>query len=179
MGQEPSPDRDAFIHRHHDCDELWIHLTVAHEGNITAVKISKLQPGMTVWNVQRRQMGNTTLRDTAVFSILVKEIDPEGRYVIASWNYNQPERFYSGEVSKWRAKKPITVAMAFGSSRLANREELKLINAQKEIDACQPVGENCDRHRSTRYATLKVDNGRLKIKFCNECRREQGLKPLY
>jgi hypothetical protein len=141
------------------------------------MKISQLQPGMQVWNVLRRQMGNTTLRDTAVFSILVKEVDPEGRYVVASWNHNQPEKFYRGEVSKWRAKKPITVAMGFGSSRLANREELKLIKAQAEIDACQPTGENCDTHPTTRYANIKVDGG-LKIKFCNDCRRAQGLKPL-
>jgi hypothetical protein len=141
------------------------------------MKISQLQPGQRVWNVERRGLGNTTLRDTAVFSIIVKEVDPEGKFVIASWNSNPPQRFRSNSVSKWRKDKPITVAVGFGASRLANREELKLIKAQKEIDAVQPEGDSCEKHRSTRYRLIKVDGGAT-IKCCNDCRKEQGFKPL-
>lgn len=141
------------------------------------MKISQLQPGQQVWNVERRGLGNTTLRDTAVFSILVKEVDPEGKFVIASWNGNAYQKYYGGGVSNWRKEKPITVAVGFGASRLANREELKLIKAQKAIDAVQPPGDNCEKHCTIRYHLIKVDGGAT-IKCCNECRREQGLKTL-
>ena len=39
------------------------------------MKIEQLQPGMTVYNVQRRPMGNTTLKTTGVFSVYIKEVD--------------------------------------------------------------------------------------------------------
>lgn len=139
------------------------------------MKIEQLEPGMRVWNVMRRQMGNTTLRDTAVFSILVKEVDPDKRWALASWNGNTAERFYSRDISKWRKNKPVTIENGFGASRLANREELKLIREQGKIDACQP-GERCEKHRRD-YSRLKASGG-LTVKYCNECRREQGLKPL-
>jgi len=140
------------------------------------MRIDQLQPGQRVYNVIRRRMGNTTLRDTAVFSIVVKEIDPAGRWVLASWNSNPPEKFHATQVSKWKKDKPVTVAIGFGASRLATREELKLIKAQKEIDAVQPEGDNCGTH-FTRYRTLKVDGG-LTIKYCNVCRQEQGFKEI-
>jgi|SRR5271157_6370252 len=138
------------------------------------MKISQLSVGQVVYNVQRRKMGNTTISDTCVFSILVKEIDPAGQYVIASWNCNPPERFYARSVSKWRKEKPMMVKSGFGSQRLANRAEIKLMKEQAKIDACQPQGitvmgvpDCCPDHKIP-YTRKKIDGG-LTIKVCEPC----------
>jgi hypothetical protein len=88
------------------------------------VKIEKLQPGQVVYSVERRNMGNTATKTTSVFSVRIVEIDPDKRWVLASWNGNPPSKFYGRSVSKWREKKPVMVTSGFGR-RLATREEIK------------------------------------------------------
>ena len=91
------------------------------------MKIEKLQPGMVVYDIQRRGMGNTTMKTTSVFSVYIREVCASGRRVLASWNGNPPSWFYGRAVSKWREKKPVLIHSISGSSRLATREELKQI----------------------------------------------------
>ena len=101
------------------------------------MKIEKLQPGQVVYSVERRKMGNTTLSTISVFNVCVKEIDPEKRWVLASWNGNPPQKFYLKSVSRWRATKPVLVS-SFGGmrQRLATREEIKALKAE-ESPKCQ------------------------------------------
>jgi len=68
--------------------------------------ISRIKPGQVLYTVTRQQMGNTTIRRGVLHSVVVKEVDPEGQYVIASWNSNVPRKFYEREVAKWKVKKP-------------------------------------------------------------------------
>jgi len=35
-----------------------------------------------------------------------KEVDPEGQWIIASWNCNKPERMTQHRVKKFKVKKP-------------------------------------------------------------------------
>lgn len=80
-----------------------------------------------VYDVQRQRMGNTSMRTTSVFRVHIREIDPEGNWVVASWNGNAYRKFYKGSVAKWKENKPILIRSSFGSHRVATREELKAI----------------------------------------------------
>jgi hypothetical protein len=142
------------------------------------MKISQLQVGQVVFNVMRRKMGNTTISDTCVFRILVKEIDPEGRWVRASWNCNPPEKFY--ERSEWRKEKPMMIESGFGSHRLATRAEIKQKKERAKIDAVQPQGvtymgipDCCPTH--LKPYTRKPIEGGLTIKVCEQCGTDQGV----
>lgn len=105
------------------------------------MKISQLQVGQVVYNVMRRKMGNTNISDTAVFKIVVKEIDPAGQWVLASWNFNAPEKFRERSVSKWRKEKPMMVKSVMGSERLATRAEIKAAKEKKAAEvAAQTQG---------------------------------------
>lgn len=86
--------------------------------------INKLTPGMTVFNVSRRQMGNTTLRTVSIFSVTIHSVDLERQTCIASWNRNPARTYYSRDIRKWREKKPKLVAGVFGQYRLAKRGEV-------------------------------------------------------
>jgi hypothetical protein len=93
------------------------------------MKFEKLQPGMTVYDVGRHKMGNTTLTTVAVWTVRVLEVDAERRRVVASWNTNAPRTFYERDVAKWREKAPMLVGTVMGGKRLATREEQKAARA--------------------------------------------------
>lgn len=95
------------------------------------MKFEKLQSGMTVYEVGRMRMGNTTLMTTEVWSIFILSIDKEKRCVVASWNTNPPRTYNERTISKWRIKRPLLIRTAMGAQRLATREEQKL-HAQQE-----------------------------------------------
>lgn len=69
-------------------------------------KISKLKVGQVLWDTRRERMGSTTLTRVCVYEVWVKDIDPEGRYIIASWNGNSPKKMWEQEVSKLKVKEP-------------------------------------------------------------------------
>lgn len=84
--------------------------------------ISKLKPGQTVWDVQRGKMGHTTVSTIRVYAVRIIEVGDN--FVIASWNSNQPQKYY--DVAKWKVNKPITIPTWNGmGARLATREEIK------------------------------------------------------
>lgn len=89
------------------------------------MKINQCTPGQIVYSVERRQMGNTALRTTSVFSVYIREVDPEGKWVMASWNGNPARKFYSAAVSKWKKEKPLLVGNMRTGYRLATKEEIK------------------------------------------------------
>jgi hypothetical protein len=89
------------------------------------MKFEKLKPGMTVYDVGRQKMGNTTSTTVAVWSVRVIEVDAEKRQVLAAWNMNKPRIFYEREVKKWRETKPMLIGTVVGGQRLATREEQK------------------------------------------------------
>lgn len=68
--------------------------------------ISKLRPEQVVYERRRQKMGNTTMTRVALYSIRIVEVDPEGRFVIASWNGNTPRKYHESAVKKWLMKKP-------------------------------------------------------------------------
>ena len=68
--------------------------------------ISRLTPGQIVWSVLRQPSGNTVMRQTNVFPVKIIEIAENHSYVLASWNFNPPRKYYQNQVKNWRIKKP-------------------------------------------------------------------------
>lgn len=52
-------------------------------------------------------MGNTTIRHKVVHSVIVKEVNLEEKFVIASWNSNRDRKYTEREIKGWKVKKPI------------------------------------------------------------------------
>lgn len=94
-------------------------------------QINKLKVGQRLYTVTNGRLGNTTLRTVHVHDVVVKEIGPEGRFVVASWNGNPARSYGPHEVSSWKVSEPITVEGFFGSRRLANKEEKTAILAKR------------------------------------------------
>ncbi len=70
--------------------------------------ISRIKPQQTLYTVTRQKMGNTTMSRKAVHRVVVTEVDPEGKFVMASWNGNQVRRYSESQVAKWKVKEPAT-----------------------------------------------------------------------
>jgi hypothetical protein len=68
--------------------------------------ISKLVPGQVVYSIERQKMGNTTMSRNALYPVRIIEIDPEGKFVVASWNGNPARTYRQRQVTKWRVSKP-------------------------------------------------------------------------
>ena len=68
--------------------------------------ISRLREGQVVYDRRTQQAGNTKMRRVAVWQVVIKEIDPEGKWVIASWNGNAARKFYPSSVKRWLVNDP-------------------------------------------------------------------------
>jgi hypothetical protein len=93
------------------------------------MKFEKLRPGMVVYDVHKRQMGNIKISTVGVWSVRIISVDAENQRVTAVWNGNPAKTFPRHEAEKWRGKEPLTIRMAMGNYRLATREELKAARA--------------------------------------------------
>jgi hypothetical protein len=88
------------------------------------MKIESLKPGMTVYDVGRTKMGNTTISTVSVWRVHIVSVDLEKRTVEASWNGNTAKTFRERSWSKWRAKEPLLIRGRMGYARMATREEV-------------------------------------------------------
>lgn len=100
--------------------------------------IDKLKPGMTVYDVGRTTMGNTTLRTVSVWPVQIVIVDHEKGVVEARWNYNPPRKYYRRSWSKWRAKEPVTIKGALGIRRLATRAEIAAMRSESPNERAMP-----------------------------------------
>lgn len=91
------------------------------------MKIEKLSPGMVVYDVHSYRMGNTTMRSMGVWRVRIASVDLDKQTCIASWNGNEPKKFWHRDISKWRKEEPVMITGAFGKQRLATREEKKAL----------------------------------------------------
>ena len=89
------------------------------------MKIEQLKPGMVVYDCHSHRMGNTTLRSLGTWSVRIISVDPEGRFVEASWNGNPAQKFYRNW-RKWKINKPHLVRNSLGQYRRETREERKI-----------------------------------------------------
>jgi len=82
---------------------------------------------MTVYDVARTKMGNTTLSTVSVWTVRIISVDVGGERCVASWNGNTPKTFYTSSIKRWRRDEPALVELEDGRSRLATRAELKAL----------------------------------------------------
>jgi hypothetical protein len=59
-------------------------------------QISKLSIGQVVYSVS----------GPSYFPVVIKEIDPQSKWVIASRNNNPPRKYFNNSITKWRVNKP-------------------------------------------------------------------------
>lgn len=88
------------------------------------MKIETLKPGMTVWQVGRHRMGNTTLSTVSVWPVVIVSVNPDHQTVVANFNHNASTTYYRNQWSTWRKEKPLLIRTFFGAYRLANRKEI-------------------------------------------------------
>jgi hypothetical protein len=93
------------------------------------MNINKLTPGMTVYDVGRVKMGNTTMRTIAVWHVRIISVDLASGTVVACWNSNPERKYRERQWKKWRAKEPVLIPVGWGK-RLATREELAAMKTQ-------------------------------------------------
>ena len=97
------------------------------------MKFEKLKPGMTVYDVGRSKMGNTTISTVSVWAVQIVGVDVERRTVEACWNGNYARVYHEGTYKKWREHQPMTVDTGFfGRRRLATRAEIAAAKASAE-----------------------------------------------
>lgn len=70
--------------------------------------ISKLKPGMTVYDVRKTTGLNRFNSKWEVYPVHIVEVDVEKNLVLASWNNNTPRWNNEKTWSKWRLKRPTT-----------------------------------------------------------------------
>jgi hypothetical protein len=98
------------------------------------MKINNLKPGMTVYSVERRKMGNTTISTVAVYPVKIVSLD-EDRNVVVAIKYCREGRYYRNSWSTWRKNKPMLIRCPLGNHRLATRVEIAKMKAQNGPDA--------------------------------------------
>ena len=96
------------------------------------MRLSSLKPGMIIYDVGRRKMGNTTLSTVSVWTVEIVSVDLDDGSVVARWNGNPPQTYGVRSITKWRLAKPVLIRGLMGQQRLATREELKAMKLQKE-----------------------------------------------
>ena len=99
------------------------------------MKFDKLKPGMVVYDIGRRKMGNTTISTIAAWTIEVISVDAEARTCVAEWNHNPARTYREADVSAWKENKPFLIRESFGNYRKPTRSELAEIKAKQRESA--------------------------------------------
>ena len=68
------------------------------------IKFEKIKEGMTLYDVRKNT--GMTRNKWSIWPVLVIEVDPEKRMVLASWNHNKKEWMTERRVTGYRAKEP-------------------------------------------------------------------------
>ena len=65
-----------------------------------AIKFDKIEPGMTLLDVHREKMGNTTMSEWGAWKVKIISVDREQRAAVVSWNGNKPETYYARQLER-------------------------------------------------------------------------------
>lgn len=69
-----------------------------------AVKFEKIEPGMTLLDIHREKMGNTTMSEWGIWKVRVISIDREQRTAVVSWNSNPAQTWTARELERLYTK---------------------------------------------------------------------------
>lgn len=92
------------------------------------MKLTSIKPGMVIYDVQRRRMGNTNMMTHIVYKVHVIEV--HDNHIVASWNGNPPTRYFEGGVARLKKNEPVMIRSATGSSRPATRAEKEALKSK-------------------------------------------------
>jgi len=95
------------------------------------MKISKLHPGMTVYDCHKTKRGNTSATTWGTWPVYIVSVDVENECVCARWNGNSAMTCYKNSYSKWTAEKPHLVRTVMGGYRKPTKEERAAHKAEK------------------------------------------------
>jgi len=90
------------------------------------MKFEQVKAGMTLYDVHRYRMGNTTIRTMGCWPVHVVSVDEKARTARVHWNvtFNPEQTYTERQLKKLRAERPLLVKTGFfGRERLATREE--------------------------------------------------------
>lgn len=76
-----------------------------------AIKFEKIEPGMTLLDIHREKMGNTTMSEWGLWKVLVVSVDREKRTALVSWNHN-PQRTWDAHRLEKLYTKPTKAYLA-------------------------------------------------------------------
>lgn len=71
-----------------------------------AIKFEKLEEGMTLLDVKRTKMGNTTMSQWSEWEVKIVSIDREKRTAVVSWNGNPPTTWNERSLKKLHRTSP-------------------------------------------------------------------------
>ncbi len=60
-----------------------------------AIKFSKIEPGMTLYDVRRTKMGNTTLSEWSLWPVKIISVNRDNQTARVVWNSCNPEETYN------------------------------------------------------------------------------------
>lgn len=66
------------------------------------VAFNTVKPGDILYDCHTHRAGNTKMRVMGVWQVRVISVDEAGGFVVASWNGNKPERYYTSSIRRWR-----------------------------------------------------------------------------
>lgn len=69
-------------------------------------KIEKLVPGQILWDVKRNSGFKAMYNKYSSWPVQVVEVNVEGGYIIARWNWNEPKRMGLKSIKSLRIKEP-------------------------------------------------------------------------
>lgn len=69
------------------------------------MKPSSIKAGDVLYSVSRHAVGNTTVRGTTVYRVLIVSIEDSG-WAVARWNGNEPRRYSPHDISRLRRSPP-------------------------------------------------------------------------
>lgn len=74
-----------------------------------AIKFEKITAGMTLLDVHRTGVGNTTMREWGCWKVQVLSVDAVKRTARVSWNGNPPEIYDEDRLKKLYTKEPKSI----------------------------------------------------------------------
>ena len=81
-----------------------------------AIKFEKIEPGMTLLDIHREKMGNTTMSEWGLWEVKVLAVDREKRSAVVSWNSNPARIWYAKQLERLYTK-PTKAYLAQEESR--------------------------------------------------------------
>ena len=92
------------------------------------MKLTSLNPGMVVYDLKRRRMGNTSVVTHCVYKVRVIEV--HDNHILASWNGNSPVKIFESGVARLKKNEPVMIRSTMGYSRPATRAEKEEIKSK-------------------------------------------------